>query len=989
MEYEADNQLLSYFTNVEYLRGAFGEWIVASTLTRRILVIHGVGGVGKSTLLRMFRLQCRNVGIPVALASSDQQKSVLEILVRWAGELKDDGITLERFGNTYKRYRTTLSKVDKEASGLAEKLTTGSAKTLVETAASTIPGLGPLVAKLGGIGAEALTDWLFSNGFKKSDVDLLLDPVGKMTSDFLADISHVAAKRRIVLLIDAFEQMTVHDEWVRVIAQQLHENVLLVISGRTLPAWDRTWSTWLTVTHIEELRPMNEETMRDLIQRYYALVRSGKPDPAQVEAIVDFGRGLPMVVTSAVQLWVKYGVQDFQAVKAEIVGNLIDCLIDGVPKALVPAIEAASVVRWFDQPILRAVMKQDDIRDVYGELRRFPFVRSQPEGLAIHDVVREMMADHLRIHDAELYSELHTRAALYFENRLEKATAEDRERLGLERLYHHVAANEEFGIELFKEMADELIRYELFDRLQILLNDINTFSLRREKSALWREYYTARYVDAQGKHLQAIAQYTEISRNPASDEKLRSYSFGDLGYAMSAPEMLSLPEHVSRAQMHLERAVNVLPASDVNMARYYWRLISLHRRLGHWSDVHRLIDESDRVVNDLDVGSRIWFNGNVKVVFGTLGEWRKYLDIQEDLRKSAQDLSSRFTEVRALTHWAFAMLWMGRYVETEQLCRWGLETYVEIGHRDALLLYRDIAFSLAMQDRVAEAEEYQKIWADYADSVAMTDRARKRANAIAYSFWGAADIRAGKLREARVKLVNSMRAKRQLKDDSGMAEVAASLGALYEALRKYPLATYYYFRCLGLRQFGRRYFECSAIAGLIRIKLVLGDYAALPSLLVEAELLAQQYEYNDQLASLRLSQGHMAWDENIRSWSDDSRSALEHYKQTLIYALRHNRYLLDEVLGGRAQGTPLQSIIPFCLQRGEEGRGMLKKLRDWWQTGLNDVGVSRPDTVSPIPEGIPLLDAERLARARELGDGSLQQEVVSMISSALHEVGTN
>ncbi len=69
--------------------------------------------------------------------------------------------------------------------------------------------------------------------------------------------------------------------------------------------------------------------MRELIQRYYATMRGGEPDPAQVEAIIQFARGLPMVVTSAVQLWVKYGVEDFQSVKAEIVANLVDRLMEG------------------------------------------------------------------------------------------------------------------------------------------------------------------------------------------------------------------------------------------------------------------------------------------------------------------------------------------------------------------------------------------------------------------------------------------------------------------------------------------------------------------------------------------------------------------------------------------------------------------------------------------------------------------------------------
>jgi hypothetical protein len=62
---------------------------------------------------------------------------------------------------------------------------------------------------------------------------------------------------------------------------------------------------------------------------------------------------------------------------------------------------------------------------------------------------------------------------------------------------------------------------------------------------------------------------------------------------------------------------------------------------------------------------------------------------------------------------------------------------------------------------------------------------------------------------------------------------------------------------------------------------------------------------------------------------------------------------------------------------------MLLALRDWWKTGINDIGAPRPDTISPIPEGLALLEAEKLAREREPGDGSAQKSVVEQIEAAL------
>jgi hypothetical protein len=102
-------------------------------------------------------------------------------------------------------------------------------------------------------------------------------------------------------------------------------------------------------------------------------------------------------------------------------------------------------------------------------------VRVRVEGLALHDAVREIMDENLCAQDSERHCELHECAAAYFEKRLEKATDEEAERLGLERLYHRVRADEEAGIKLLQEMAEELTRYRLVNRLRVLLNDANAY----------------------------------------------------------------------------------------------------------------------------------------------------------------------------------------------------------------------------------------------------------------------------------------------------------------------------------------------------------------------------------------------------------------------------------------------------------------------------------------------------------------------------------
>jgi len=134
MQADFDRELQSYFTDVEHLRETFRQWLAAPALSKRMLVIHGVGGVGKSSLLRMFRLHCRSVGVPVALASGDEQKSAVDVLTRWADDLKADGVRLPEFGQTFQQYRALLTRAESEAEKVAGKAVKGAARAVAGAA---------------------------------------------------------------------------------------------------------------------------------------------------------------------------------------------------------------------------------------------------------------------------------------------------------------------------------------------------------------------------------------------------------------------------------------------------------------------------------------------------------------------------------------------------------------------------------------------------------------------------------------------------------------------------------------------------------------------------------------------------------------------------------------------------------------------------------------------------------------------------------------
>jgi len=995
MQSDFDNNLQSYFTDMEHLRGMFKEYVVAPSLPKRIIVIHGVGGSGKSSLLRMFRIHCKSEKIPVALASGDDTKSIFDVITRWMDDLKEDGVKFSSLIKTIEAYRTIQAKVDDQtkktqnAGGRMADIASKAASKTAETAGgallgaaigSVIPGVGTAIGgALGGVvsgmGAEALTDWL--RGFlTKPDIDLLLDPAKRLTTDFLADIAKAAEKKRLVLLLDTYEQMTALEDLIGEVAQKIHPNILMVVAGRKLPEWNRMWQGWMASAQIEELKPMTEDIMRQLIRRYYSTMRGGEPNSAQVETIIRFARGLPMVVTSAVQLWVKYGVEDFQSVKAEIVANLVDRLMEGVPSNLIPALEAAAVVRWFDQPILRAVTGLEDVRNIYNDLRRFPFVRTRAEGLALHDSVREMMDENLRVQDSERHSNLHERAAVYFEKQLEKLTGDEFERLKLEYLYHHIFANEVVGINLFQETAEELTRSHQINRLRFLLNDITSYDkqLVLENSRLWIRYYKIRLINLEGNWVQATEMYSDLYNQGILDKKLLAYTLCDWAYALSTRELVfqqGIGEKVIRLS---QQSLEALPELDEKLILNYRTQSDIYYLIwAQWDKAFELLEKARLFYKEKDSNyGQALILKSIQTLSAVRGDWKRMLSTRSQglaLLPKQYNRSSLYAEL--LAGWSPAYAWTGRYANAESNTRLGISIATEVGEIDIRGYLRDLSLILAFEGKHKESKEY--IEKGFALGIHLGRSTLDRSTTLRWQAVG--EMRAGdsesayRILEEVIDLVN------QAAYTPSMGEIFAWQGLLNELRKDWLIALSCYQQSLKFR--GRQYFECAALTGLVRVKHAQGDYVAITSPLAEAEQLAQKHEYNDHLASLRLTQGHLAWK------TDNKDDAISFYKHAIIYSIRYNRFLLDELLSGRSQGTPLLPIIPYCLEHGEEGKEILLTLREWWRTGMNDIGTPRQDTISPIPEGISLLEAEKIAREREQGDGSMQKSVIEQFEAVL------
>ncbi len=988
----ADADLERFFTDAEDARRRFDLLISADRPAKQIVVIHGIGAVGKSSLLRMYRLSCRRHQRPVGLVGAEEAPSSVDILDRWTADLRADGVSMSAVTSSLVRYRKLLAKVEETArragqdqETAAAALTTAAAKGVVKVAASAIPFAGLIVDAVGGEAVEAVLNVLRAS-LSKPDFDFFLDPTRRLTDDFLADLGS-AADRRPVLMLDTYEQATALGDWLRDLVQRLPEPTLVVIAGRVIPEWDRAWQGWIGRAEIIELTEMSDADVQRLVQQYYALFGRGEPDADHVQTVVRFARGLPLAATTAVRLWVNHQLTDLQPLGQSAVAELADRLLEGVPAELRPAFEAAAVLRFFNADSLAALLGTDGKAE-YDELRRWPFTRPRREGLAVHDTMREVMNDALRARSPHQFRAYNEAAAAHYAALLAEASSDERDRLRLEWLYHSIRADERAGLRNLQELADELVRYQVVGRLRALVNDASSYPLQEENSRLWRRYYAARLDHLQGMTARAEAEYRAIGDSEDAEPRLRAYALCDLGTILVSLERLAAPDGERRAVDVIERSLSAWPL-DAKLVANHESLMNVSNARADWQEsLEHLRPMREHAESTGDSFALIMTDRHEAAIHALRGDWRGYLTARRHYEAAVAGLGDVPALRMHVAYFTWPLVYMGRYREAQISSEEALTLAVRLEEKELMVtVLESVGLALGMQEAYPQAaERFGEAWNFYENfhvpaATGETGAADRYVRAM-LSFRGLVALRAGRLDQADADLQRALDIKRRIRDRIGLPEVHAWRGQLHEQRDEPAAAEAEYREVLGLGDVGRVYFEATARAGLARLHAARHRDQECADQLAAAERSAQRYEYNDLLAALRLSQAQLAWEGRLGTEAGFDAAAAR-YRQALVHALRYNRFALDEVLGGRPEGTPLPAVIPSCLERGDEGNRMLHLLHEWWRSGTNDVEPPREESITPLPVGAPLLEAERLARTREPGSGGPQRTVLEQLGAAL------
>ncbi|MEK3881923.1 LuxR C-terminal-related transcriptional regulator [Paenibacillus sp. PL2-23] len=299
----------------------------------------------------------------------------------------------------------------------------------------------------------------------------------EMLEGCLAALRDAAMAKRLVILIDAYERLDIMDSWLRdsLLKGLLLSSFLLVIAGRTSLSerWllSPLWRQMLVRMPLQEL-DRNEVGL-------YAR-SNGIADSEMIQRLYTFSKGHPMMLSLATFI-AQQGLPEGEGFRDDdSVPYLVEQWMREVPdEAMRALIEAAAILRHFNQDSLSRVLGFDVTGSEFHRLIKYSFVRRVDDGYTVYFLMREAVCRDLLLRAPQRYARLRESGLRLYYQRLLACQP--------------IAASSREAIELMYYMGDALVRafMEAFDLVprhyskvgHEALSELEGYVIRRREEA--------------------------------------------------------------------------------------------------------------------------------------------------------------------------------------------------------------------------------------------------------------------------------------------------------------------------------------------------------------------------------------------------------------------------------------------------------------------------------------------------------------------------
>ncbi|MFB6837980.1 tetratricopeptide repeat protein, partial [Streptomyces sp. NPDC056361] len=258
--------------------------------------VRGVGGVGKSTLLRQWQEAARRADAVTAVVDENDVHGVQQALVELARQLAEQAGPCKEFDKAVEQFRRDQAA---QADPMpAEGEVSVSSRVVTQAAlgaVSLVPGAGVVTAMVNPDAAAQGLDRLRSTSQARARRRGARGEEADVSRAFVAELDRLCRRHRwVVLFFDTWEQTAQYlDGWLLSVLEEefgaVPANVIVVLAGRDELA-EREWASLRAQVVDVPLDVLTEAETRSL------LTARGVTDPGVTEAVLRLSMGLPLLV---------------------------------------------------------------------------------------------------------------------------------------------------------------------------------------------------------------------------------------------------------------------------------------------------------------------------------------------------------------------------------------------------------------------------------------------------------------------------------------------------------------------------------------------------------------------------------------------------------------------------------------------------------------------------------------------------------------------
>ncbi|MCU7728496.1 ATP-binding protein [Actinoplanes sp. KI2] len=286
----------------------------------------------------------------------------------------------------------------------------------------------------GGIGKTTLLLEMFARARAAGRVPALLDgrEIDPSPEGFRQAVAQAAAAPGTLLLVDSYEHLGAIDGWLRRdFIPGLPADGLVVLAGREPPsaAW-RVDPGWRQVVAIHRVDHLDETDSVDL------LARAGVIEPVR-RRLLALGRGHPLTLALLADVACGGTVPESLAEVPDLISVLLESLLRDAPSEAHMTGLATCARAWLTTEDLLRKTVGAEAPEVWGWLRRRPFVQCRPGGLTPHDLTREVLEAEFERRAPDRYRSLHRIIHDHVVAGIRATTGPDRQLLAQQLAYLH------------------------------------------------------------------------------------------------------------------------------------------------------------------------------------------------------------------------------------------------------------------------------------------------------------------------------------------------------------------------------------------------------------------------------------------------------------------------------------------------------------------------------------------------------------------------